>query len=175
VEAMNVTESRVTDLTLALENGEITGSGRGAGMSSTDLNNEDYFSDRPKRLPSFDDLFRGQPQLTPERFFRSLERQHSGEVHCSQEDFQRAAFLFERLQSARRIVSRVILFLVVVSIVPFACLALPEEWRLSVFVAGIFSEFVAAWILFVAHARWQARRKDYCQWLKLVQRRVNDL
>jgi hypothetical protein len=25
----------------------------GVGMSSTDLNNEDYFSDHPKRLPSF--------------------------------------------------------------------------------------------------------------------------
>ena len=75
----------------------LSGSEHYAGMSSADLNNEDYFSDRPKRLPSFDDLFRAQPQLTPERFFRGLEQQ-SGEFHCSQEDFQRAAFLFQRLQ-----------------------------------------------------------------------------
>jgi hypothetical protein len=58
-------------------------------MSSTDLNNEDYFSDHPKRLPSFDDLFRAQAQLSPERFFRNMEEQ-SGESHCSQDDFQRA-------------------------------------------------------------------------------------
>ena len=51
----------------------------GTRMSSTDLNNEDYFSDHPKRLPSFDDLFRAQAQLTPERFFRNLERQ-SGDI-----------------------------------------------------------------------------------------------
>jgi hypothetical protein len=143
-------------------------------MSSTDLNNEDYFSDHPKRLPSFDDIFRAQPQLTPERFFKSLEQQ-AGESHCRQEDFQRAAFLFQRLQSARRLISRVIIFLVAVSVIPFACLALPVDWRFAVFSVGIVSEFIAAGILFFAHARWQARRKDYCQWLRLVQRRANDL
>jgi hypothetical protein len=145
-----------------------------AGMSSADLNNEDYFSDHPKRLPSFDDLFRAQPQITPERFFRSLEQQ-SGESHCSHEDFQRAAFLFERLQSARRLISRVIIFLVAFSIIPFACLALPEDWRFAVFSVGILSEFIAGGMVFFAHARWQARRKDYCQWLRLVQRRANEL
>ena len=62
-------------------------------MSSTDLNSEDYFSDHPKRLPSFDDLFRAQAQLSPERFFRNLEQQ-CGESHCNQDDFQRAVFLF---------------------------------------------------------------------------------
>jgi hypothetical protein len=143
-------------------------------MSSGDLNSEDYFSDHPKRLPSFDDLFRAQPQLTPERFFRSLEQQ-SGAFHCSHEDFQRAAFLFQRLQSSRRLISRVIIFLLAVSIIPFACLALPEDWRLAVFSVGIVSEFIAGGILFSAHARWQARRKDYCQWLRLVQRRANEL
>jgi hypothetical protein len=96
-------------------------------MSSTDLNNEGYFSDHPKRLPSFDDLFRAQAQLTPERFFRNLEQQ-SGDFHCSQDDFQRAVFLFQRLQSARQTISRLILFLVAVSAVPFVCLALPEDW-----------------------------------------------
>ncbi len=145
-----------------------------AGMSSRDLNNEDYFSDHPKRLPSFDDLFRAQPQLTPERFFRSLEQQ-GGEAHCSQEDFQRAAFLFQRLQSSRRLISRVIIFLVAVSIIPFACLVLPEDWRLAVFSVGIFSELIAGGILFFANARWQCRRKDYCRWLRLVQRRANEL
>jgi hypothetical protein len=143
-------------------------------MSSTDLNNEDYFSDHPKRLPSFDDLFRAQPQLTPERFFKSLEQQ-AGESHCSPDDFQRAAFLFQRLQSSRRLISRVIIFLVAVSIIPFACLALPVDFRFAVFSVGILSEFIAAVILFSAHARWQVRRKDYCQWLRLVQRRANDL
>ncbi len=153
----------------------LRGSESFASMSSADINNEDYFKDHPKRLPSFDDLFRGQPQLTPERFFRSLEQQSGGEGHCSQEDFQRAAFLFQRLQSSRRLISRVIIFLVAVSIIPFACLALPEDWRLAVFSGGIFCEFVAGGILFFAHARWQARRKDYCQWLRLVQRRANEL
>jgi hypothetical protein len=47
----------------------------GADMSSTDLNNEDHFSDYPKRLPSFDVLFRARAQLSPEHFFRNLERQ----------------------------------------------------------------------------------------------------
>jgi hypothetical protein len=143
-------------------------------MSSTDLNNEGYFSDHPKRLPSFDDLFRAQAQLTPERFFRNLEQQ-SGESRCSKDDFQRAVFLFRRLQSARRTISRLILFLVGVSVVPFVCLALPEEWRLAVFAAGILSEFLAGTFLFLAHARWQTRRRDYCHWLRLVHRRVNDL
>ena len=143
-------------------------------MSSTDLNNEDYFSDHPKRLPSFDDLFRAQAQLTPERFFRNLERQ-SGELHSNQDDFQRAVFLFRRLQSARRTISRLILFLVAVSVVPFVCLALPEDWRLGVSASGILSEFLAGAVLFIVHARWQARRRDYCHWLRLVHRRVNDL
>src|ERR1700721_4450298 len=106
----------------------------GTRMSSTDLNNEGYFSDHPKRFPSFDDLFRAQAQLTPERFFRNLEQQY-GESHCSQDDFQRAVFLFRRLQTVRRIISRLIIFLVAVSVVPFVCLALPEDWRLFVFAA----------------------------------------
>jgi hypothetical protein len=77
----------------------------GAGMSSTDLNNDDYFSDYPKRLPSFDVLFRAEAQLSPEQFFRNLERQ-SGDNRCSQDDYLRAVFLFRRLQSARRPISR---------------------------------------------------------------------
>src|SRR4029077_13130364 len=47
----------------------------GACMSSTNLNNEDYFSDHPKQLPSLDALFRAQTQLSPEYFFGILERQ----------------------------------------------------------------------------------------------------
>ncbi len=143
-------------------------------MSSTDLNNEDYFSDHPKRVPSFDDLFRAQAQLTPERFFQNLEQQ-CGESHCSQDDFQRAVFLFRRLQSARRTISRLILFLVGFSVVPFVCLALPEDWRLTVFATGILSEFFAGACLFFEHSRWQTRRKDYCHWLRLVHRRLNEL
>ena len=143
-------------------------------MSSTDLNNEDYFSDHPKRLPSFDDLFRTQAQLSPERFFRNLE-QPSGESHCNEGDFQRAVFLFRRLQSTRRTISRLILFLVAVSIVPFVCLALPEDWRLAVFATGIGSELIASAFLFFEHGRWQGRRRDYCHWLRLVHRRVKEL
>src|ERR1700681_2139244 len=121
-------------------------------MSSTDLNSEDYFSDHPKRLPSFDDLFRAQAQLSPERFFRNMEEQ-SGESHCSQDDFQRAVFLFRRLQSSRQTISRLILFLVAVSVVPFVCLALPEDWRLGVFAVGILSEFMAGAVLFFLTTR----------------------
>jgi hypothetical protein len=146
----------------------------GTRMSSTDLNNEDYFSDHPKRLPSFGDLFRAQAQLSPERFFRNLEQQ-SGEFHCSQDDFQRAVFLFQRLQSSRQRISRLILFLITVSIVPFVCLALPEDWRFAVFAVGILSELLSGGFLFFEHARWLARRKDYCHWLRLVHRRVSDL
>jgi hypothetical protein len=87
-----------------------------AGMSSTDLNNEDYFSDRPKRLPSFDALFRAQAQLSPEGFFRNLQQQFGGN-HTSQDEYQRAVFLFRRLQSARRAISKLILLLVAVSLV----------------------------------------------------------
>ena len=104
----------------------------GAGMSSPDLNNEGYFSDHPKRLPSFDALFRAQAKLSPEHFFRNLERQ-SGDNHCSQDDCQRAVFLFRRLQCARRMISKLMLFLLAVSLVPFVCVALPEEWRLRLF------------------------------------------
>jgi hypothetical protein len=146
----------------------------GAGMPSTDLNSEDYFSDHPKRLTSFDALFRAQAQLTPERFFRNLERQ-SGDNHCSQDDYQRAVFLFRRLQCARRTISKLIFFLVAVSLVPFVCLALPEEWRLSVFIAGIILELFSGATLYFAHSRWQAKRRDYCHWLRLVHRRVSDL
>ena len=142
-------------------------------MSSRDLNNGDYFSDHPKRLPSFDALFRTQAQLSPEHFFRSLERP-SGDHHCSQDDYQRAVFLFRRLQSARRIISKLILFLVAVSLVPFVCVALPEEWRLSVFMSGIVLEIFAVPILYFADSRWQARRRDYCLWLRLVHRRMSD-
>src|ERR1700676_3634696 len=65
----------------------------GAGMSFENLNNEDYFSDQPKRLTSLDALFRAQAQFSPEHFFRNLERQ-SGANHRSQYDYQRAVFCF---------------------------------------------------------------------------------
>ena len=146
----------------------------GAGMSSTNLNNEDYFSDHPKRLPSLDAMFRAQAQLSPEHFFRILERQ-SDDNHCSQDDYQRAVFLFRRLQSARRIISKLSLVLVAMSLVPFVCVALPEEWRLSVFTSGIVLGVFAGAILYFAHSRWQARRRDYCLWLRLIYRRVSDL
>ena len=71
--------------------------------------------------------------------------------------------------------TRLILFLVAVSVIPFVCLALPEDWRLTVFAIGILSEFLAGAVLFFEHARWQARRRDYCHWLRLVHRRVIDL
>jgi hypothetical protein len=146
----------------------------GVGMSSTNSNSEDYFSDRPRRLPSFDGLFRSEAQLTPELFFRTLERQ-SGDNHSSQDDYQRAVFLFRRLQSARRVISKLSLFLVAMSLEPFVCAELPDEWRIGVLTSGIVLEFFAAAILYFAHAQWQARCRDYCLWLKLVHRRVNDL
>jgi len=145
----------------------------GAGMSFGNLNNEDYFSDQPKRLTSFDALFRAQAQFSPEHFFRNLERQ-SGDNHRSQDDYQRAVFLFRRLQSARRVISKLILFLVAMSLVPFVCVELSEERRLSVLTSGIALEFFAGAILYFAHSRWQARRRDYCLWLRLVHRRMSD-
>jgi hypothetical protein len=145
-----------------------------ASMSSKNLNNEDYFSDHPKRLPSFDVLFPAQAQLSPEHFFRSLERQ-SGDNHCSQDDYQRAVFLFRRLQSARRTIAKLSFCLVAMSLVPFVCVALPEVWRLSAFTSGIVWEVFAGLILCFAHSRWQARRRDYCLWLRLIYRRVSDL
>ena len=144
------------------------------GMSSRDLNSEDYFSNHPKRLPSFDALFRAQAQLSPEHFVRNLERQ-SGGHHCTKDDYQRAVFLFRRLQSARRTISKLSLVLVAVSLVPFACVALPVEWRFSVFANGIVLEFFAGAILYFAHSRWQARRRDYSLWLRLVHRRASSL
>jgi hypothetical protein len=141
-------------------------------MSSADLNNEDYFSDRPKRLPSFDDLFRTESHLSPDRFFHELEQRFS-DHEFSQDDYQRAVFLFRRLQSARRIISRLILLLIAVSAVPFVCLALPEEWRLAVFISGIILELGTGVGLFLAQSRWQARRRDYCHWLRLVHRRIS--
>jgi len=146
----------------------------GAGMSSPDLNNEGYFSDHPKRLPSLNTMFRAQAQLSPEKFFRILERQ-SGDHHCSQDDYHRAVFLFRRLQSARRTISNLSLILVAMSLVPFICVALPEQWRLSVLTSGIVMEIFAGAILYFAHSRWQARRRDYYLWLRLIYRRVSDL
>ena len=145
----------------------------GMRMSSTDLNNEDYFSDHPKRLPSLDTMFRAQALLSPKTFFRILERQ-SGDNHCSQDDYQRAVFLFRRLQSERRTISQLSFFLLAMSLVPFVCVALPEEWRLSVFTSGIVSGVFAGVIFYFAHSRWQARRRDYCLWLRLVHRRMSD-
>jgi hypothetical protein len=145
----------------------------GAGMSFGNLNNEDYFSDQPKRLTSLDALFRAQAQFSPEHFFRNLERQ-SGDNHRSQYDYERAVFLFRRLQSARRVISKLILFLVAMSLGPFVCVEFSEEWRLSVLTSGIVLEFFAGAILYFAHSRWQARRRDYCLWLRLVHRRMSD-
>ncbi len=95
------------------------------GMSSRELNNEDYFSDHPKRLPIFDALFRAQAQLSPDHFSRNLERR-SGHHHCSQDDYQRAVFLFRRLQSACRTISKVLVFFLAMLLVPFVCLSVPE-------------------------------------------------
>src|SRR6202162_817994 len=145
----------------------------GAGMSFGNLNNEDYFSDQSKRLTSFDALIRRQTQFSPEHFLRHLERQ-SGDNQRSQDDYQRAVFLFRRLQSARRVISKLILFLVAISLVPFVCAELSEEWRLSVLTSGIVVGFFAGAILYFAHSRWQARRRDYCLWLRLVNRRRSD-
>jgi hypothetical protein len=103
-----------------------------------------------------------------------MSERQSGHNHRSQDDYQRAVFLFRRLQSARRINSKVILFLVSMSLVPFVCVALPEEWRLSFLTSGILLEFFAGAISYFAHSRWQARRRDYCLWLRLVYRRVSD-
>jgi hypothetical protein len=116
------------------------------GMSFINLNNEDYFSDHPKRLLSFDALFRAQAQFSPEHFFRDLERQ-SGHNHCSQDDYQRAVFLFRRLQVARRIISKLMLFLVAMSLMPFVCVELSDEWRLILLTSGIVLEFFAGAIL----------------------------
>src|ERR1700720_3727810 len=145
----------------------------GAGMSSGNLNNEDYFSDQPKRLTSFDALFRAQAQFSPEHFFRNLERQ-SGDNHRSQDDYQKAVCLFRRLQSARRVISKLIVFLVGMWLVPFVCAKLSEEWRLSVLTSGIVLDFFAGGIVYFAHSRWQARGRDYCLWLRLVHRRISD-
>jgi len=141
-------------------------------MSSADLNNEDYFSDRPKRLPSFDDLFRTESPLSPDRYFHELEQRFS-DHDFSQDDYQRAVFLFRRLQSARRVISRLILLLIALSAVPFVCLALPEEWRMAVFMGGISLELCVGIGLFFAQSRWQARRRDYCHWLRLIHRRIS--
>jgi hypothetical protein len=146
----------------------------GVGMSSTNSNSEDFFSDHVRRLSSFDSLFRSEAQLTPEHFFRTLERQF-GDNHSSQDDYQRAVFLFRRLQSARRVMSKLILFLVAMSLVPFVCAELPDEWRINVLTSGIVLEVFAEAILYFAHSRWQARRRDYCLWLRLVHRRASDL
>ena len=146
----------------------------GACMSSTNLNNEDYFSDHPTQLPSLDALFRAQAQLSPEYFFGILERQ-SGDNHCSQDAYQRAVFLFRRLQSERRTIWQLSFFLLAMSLVPFVCVALPEEWRLSVFTSGIVSGVFAGVIFYFAHSRWRARRRDYYLWLRLIYRRVSDL
>jgi hypothetical protein len=146
----------------------------GAGMSSTNLNNEGYFSDHPMRLPSLDTMFRAQAQLSSANFFRILERQ-SGDHHCSQDDYHRAVFLFRRLQSERRTIWQLSFFLLAMSLVPFVCVALPEQWRLSVLTSGIVMEIFVGAILYFAHSRWQARRRDYCLWLRLMYRRVSDL
>jgi hypothetical protein len=54
-------------------------------------------------------------------------------------------------------------------------LLLPEEWRLFVFIGGLVTELVLAIDAFRAHHQWQSRRRDYYQWLRLLQRRVNEL
>jgi hypothetical protein len=81
--------------------------------------------------------------------------------------------LFRRLQSARRTISKLIFFFVVMSLAPFVCAELPEEWRLSVLAIGIVLELFAGAILYLAHSRWHARHRDYCLWLRLVYRRVD--
>jgi hypothetical protein len=74
----------------------------------------------------------------------------------------------------RRTISKLIVFLVAMSLVPFVCAELPEEWRLSVLTIEIVVEFFAGAILYLAHSRWHARHRDYCLWLRLVYRRVGD-
>jgi hypothetical protein len=143
-------------------------------MSSTDLNNEDSFSDHPRRLPSFHDLFRAEAHISPDHFFRDLERQER-DIRSWKEEYRRAVFLFRRMQDARRCISRLILCLIAVSTIPFLCLLLPEEWRLLVFTGGLVTELVLAIDAFRAHHQWQSRRRDYYQWLRLLQRRVNEL
>jgi hypothetical protein len=144
------------------------------GMSSTNSNSEDCFSDHPKRLPSFDRLFQSEAQRTLEDFFRTLERQ-SGDNHCAEDDYQGAIFLFRRLQSTRWIISKLSLLLVAMSLAPFVCVRPPEEWWLSALTSGIVLEVFAGAVLYFAHSQRQATRGDYCLWLRLVHWRVNDL
>ena len=145
----------------------------GVGMSSTNSDSEDYFRITQGGWPRLT-VFFGPAQLPPEDFFRTLERQ-SGENRSCRDDYQRAVFLFRRLQSARQVISKLILLLVAMSLVPFVCAELPDEWRINVLTSGIVLEFFVGAILYFAHSRWQARLRDYCLWLKLVHRRVNDL
>lgn len=144
------------------------------GMSSTNSNNEDGFLDQPKRRYPFDSLFRSEVLLTPDHFFRTLGQQ-SGDDHGSEDDYQRAVFLFQRLQSTRRMISSLSFFLVAASLVPFVCVELPEEWWLYAWAGGMVLAFFAGAVLYLAHSRWQAGRRDYCLWLKLVYRRGTGL
>jgi hypothetical protein len=143
-------------------------------MSSTDLNNEDSFSDHPRRLPSLQDLFRTETHLSPDRFFRDLEAQDR-DIRSWQDEYRRAVFLFRRMRDARRNITRLVMCLVAVSAIPFLCLLLPEEWRVGVFACGLMIELVVAIQVFRTHSEWQSRRRDYYQWLRLLQRRVNEL
>ena len=146
----------------------------GAGMSSTNLNNEDYFSDHPKQLPSLDALFRAQAQLSPEIFSVSSS-DNPATIIAAKTITKGRYFCSGDCNPTRRTISQLSFFLFAMSLVPFVCVALPEEWRLSVFTSGIVSGVFAGAIFYFAHSRWQARRRDYCLWLRLIYRRVSDL
>jgi hypothetical protein len=143
----------------------------GVGMSSTNSIVKTTFR-ITQGVPSFDGLFRSEAQLTPEHC-SVLSSGNPATIIAAKTITRGRYFRFGDCNP--RAISKLILFLVAMSLVPFVCAELPDEWRISVLTSGIVLEVFAGAILYFAHSRWQARRRDYCLWLKLVHRRVNDL
>jgi hypothetical protein len=139
-------------------------------MSSANLNNENNFSDRPDRTHSFEELVRTYGSVSPKLFFDELRRA-VGSRAVAQPDCERAVFLYERVERARRRIAWFLKILIVASVLPFLCLALHGGWRMPAFFAGLMFELVTATCLVLAHAQWSNRRKDYIKWLCLVRRR----
>ncbi len=138
-------------------------------MSSADLHNEDNSSGGPRRVSPFEGLLRAAEHVSPNIFFREILR-HFGQASVQRQDVDRALFLFDRVQRARRRLYGAFTTLAAALALPAAGFFVPEPFRAPTLLTGIGLELLLAVAFSFAHRRLAQRRTDYQTWLRVVHR-----
>jgi hypothetical protein len=138
-------------------------------MSSADLYNEDGFSNERRRVTPLEGLLRAAEHVSPKAFFREILRRF-GPVSIQRQDVDRALFLFDRVQRAKKRVCCAMTSLVVALVVPVGSFFVIDPFRWPALLTGIGIEILLGVFFSSAHRSVTQRRKDYQVWLGVVHR-----